>query len=228
IKVVGGPAVVSDGVLEALRPYATSGNVQRIFGANRYDTAARVSANAFPTPGVPTAYIATGSNFPDALAGVAAAGKTGGPILLTGRDSLNPHTRAELARLRPARIVILGGTAVVSSAVASQLAPYATTGSVQRLAGADRYSTAAAVSRGTFATADTVFIATGTNFPDALGGGPVAGRDGAPLLLVPSGSVPASAAAELRRLNPARVIVLGGTSVVSVGVAAQIDSILGD
>ena len=227
IKVVGGTTVVPAAVLDALRRYATSGTVVRIAGANRYATAARISAEAF-SPGVGTAYVATGSNFPDALAGVAAAGTTGGPILLTPRDSLHPDTRAELARLRPAHIVVLGGTAVVSATVASQLAVYATAGSVSRLAGADRYLTAAAVSNGTFATADTVFIATGSNFPDALGGGAVAGRDRAPLLLVPSGSVPASVAAELRRLDPARVVVLGGTSAVSSGVATQIDSILGN
>jgi putative cell wall-binding protein len=99
---------------------------------------------------------------------------------------------------------------------------------VTRLAGADRYATAAAVSSATFSSATTVFVATGRNFPDALGGGPVAGRVPGPLLLVPGTSVPASVVAELQRLDPGSVVILGGTGVVSSGVAAQIDAILGD
>jgi hypothetical protein len=72
--------------------------------------------------GVPIAFIATGANFPDALAGAAAAGVLGGPVLLTTRDSLPAVTAAELARLRPARIVVLGSSGVVSDAVLSAVA----------------------------------------------------------------------------------------------------------
>ena len=227
IRVIGGPGVVSDGVLDTLRGYATSGVAQRLSGANRYATAAAVSADTF-APNVPAAYVATGANFPDALAGVAAAGLAGAPILLTAPDVIPGETAAELSRLRPGRIVVLGGPTVVSEAVAATLRGYATSGNVQRLAGADRYATSAAVSSGSFATGDTVFIATGANFPDALGGGPVAGIVQGPLLLVQSGSLPASVAGELQRLDPERVVVLGGPSVVSDSVASQIQWLLSD
>ncbi|MEO7296678.1 MAG: cell wall-binding repeat-containing protein, partial [Candidatus Limnocylindria bacterium] len=103
-----------------------------------------------------------------------------------------------------------------------------TSGGVTRLAGADRYATAVAVSSGTFTTADTVFIATGLNFPDALGGGPVAGGLPGPLLLVPGTAVPPSVATELRRLDPDSVFILGGPSAVSEGVASQIANLLAD
>lgn len=225
IKVIGGAAMVSDGVVEALRAYATSGTVQRIAGSNRYATAALVSADTFG-PGVPVAYIATGEMFPDALSGVAAAGMNGGPILLVRSDEIPSETAAELSRLAPGRIVVLGASAVVSDAVAAGLAPYATSGSVTRLAGSDRYATAVAVSSGTFATATTVFVATGLNFPDALGGGPVAGGLPGPLLLVPGTSLPSTVATELSRLDPGTVVILGGTSAVSDGVASQIESLL--
>ena len=227
IKVIGGSAIVSNGVVDALRRYATSGTVQRIAGDNRYATAARVSADTF-APGVAVAYVATGTGFPDALSGVAAAGSRGGPILLVGADQIPSETAAELSRLRPGRIVVLGGTGVVSAAVASGLSQYATSGGVTRLAGTDRYSTAVAITAATFSTGSTVFIATGINFPDALGGGPVAGGLPGPLLLVPGTSVPSSVANELRRLSPDTVIILGGTGVVSAGVAAQIESLLAD
>jgi putative cell wall-binding protein len=227
IKVVGGPSAVSDQVLESLRQYASGGTVHRVSGSNRFGTAAAISRDAF-APGVGTAYIATGANFPDALSGAAAAGASGAPILLARSSDIPAETATELDRLNPGRIVILGGTSVIGSGVQSALAQYATTGTVTRLAGADRYSTAAVVSSGTFRTASTVFIATGTNFPDALGGGPVAGGLPGPLLLVSGSGVTSAGAAELRRLDPSSVVVLGGTSVVGPGVVDQINMILGE
>jgi putative cell wall-binding protein len=227
IEVVGGTAVISNGVIDALRAYATSGTVARIAGANRFATAARVSADTF-APGVSVAYVATGEMFPDALSGVAAAGTNGAPILLVGADHIPAETAAELDRLDPGRIVVLGGAGVVSDAVAAGLSGHATSGSVTRLAGADRYATAVAVSRGTFASGTTVFVATGMTFPDALGGGPVAGGLPGPLLLVPGTYVPASVAGELQRLDPDTVVVLGGTSAVSNAVTSQISSLLAD
>jgi putative cell wall-binding protein len=226
IKVVGGASIVSDGVLASLRSYATSGRVTRLAGANRYATAAAISSDTFAT-GVPVAYVATGTNFPDALAGVAAAGSGGGPVLLTSPSQLPADTVAELSRLRPGRIVVLGGTSVISDGVAAALRGYATSGRVDRLFGANRYATAVDVSSSTFGSSEVAFIATGTNFPDALGGGPVAGSIPGPLLLVPGTSVPGDVASELRRLAPGRVVILGGTSVVSASVQAQIETILG-
>ena len=225
IKVVGGTAIVSDGVLASLAAYATTGSVTRLAGANRYATAAAISADTFSS-GVSVAYVATGTNFPDALAGVAAAGSGGGPVLLTSPTRLPDETVAELGRLRPGRIVVLGGTSVISDGVAAALRGYATSGKVDRLSGANRYATAVDVSSSTFGSSEVAFIATGVNFPDALGGGPVAGSVPGPLLLVPGTSVPADVANELRRLAPERVVVLGGTSVVSASVQAQIETLL--
>ena len=225
IVVVGGSTIVSQVVVNQLSAYATTGTVRRLAGANRYATAAAISRDAFPQD-VPVAYVATGTNFPDALAGVAAAGSGGGPVLLTQPNELPWETAAELSRLRPDRIVVLGGTSVISGAVANALNAYADSG-VTRLSGANRYATAVGVSRNTFASSEVVFIATGLNFPDALGGGPVAGSVPGPLLLVPGTSVPTDVAAELQRLGASRVVILGGTSVVSSGVQAQLGSLVG-
>jgi putative cell wall-binding protein len=196
--------------------------VQRFGGADRYATAALVSANHF-APGVPAAYVATGANFPDALAGGPAAAKAGAPILLVARDEIPAATRAELTRLRPGRIVVLGGGAGISEAVEVALAAYQTGGGVSRIGGADRYATAAAVSRATFAPGlATAYVATGLTFPDALVGGAAAARAGSPVLLTQPGSLPASTEAELRRLAPQRIVVLGGPVAVSEGVVARL------
>ncbi|MEO6578103.1 MAG: cell wall-binding repeat-containing protein [Candidatus Limnocylindria bacterium] len=223
IVVLGGTSVVSDAIVAALRTYAVSGEVTRISGADRYATAARTSADVF-APAVPVVYVASGGSFPDALAGGVAAGRQQGPVLFVAATSVPSATATELGRLRPSRIVVLGGTAAVSDSVLTRLRSYATSGTVTRLAGADRYATAVEVSKATTGTdaPRTVYIATGTGFADGLAGTPAAARANGPLLLVPAGSLTDAIAAELRRLNPPRVIILGGTGAVSNGIAAQI------
>lgn len=223
IVVLGGTSVISDAVVAALRSYATSGVATRIAGSDRYATAARVSAASF-VPGVPVAYVATGTSFPDALAGGAAAGRQKGPVLLVTGRSVPSSTASELARLKPARIVVLGGTSVISDAVATTLRSYATGGALTRLAGADRYATAIAISMATTGNdaPRTVYVATGSTFADGLSGAPAAAKANGPLLILPKGSLTAPVAAELRRLNPPRIIILGGTNAVSSALAAEI------
>jgi putative cell wall-binding protein len=202
---------------DILRTYLDPGlaiaNATRIAGPDRYATGAAVSATLFGS-GVPVVFVATGNDFPDALAGGPAAARRGGPVLLVGGAGPSDAVAAELTRLQPASIVILGGPSVVGDDMAAALAAFAP--SVTRIAGADRYETAAAVSAATFDPGvPIVFVATGTNFPDALVGAAAGARLGGPVLLVPGDGIPAAVAAELTRLAPARVRVLGGPSVVS-------------
>ena len=100
--------------------------VGRLAGPDRFSTAAAVSVATFG-PGVPVVYIANAYNFPDALAGAAAAGTAVGPVLLAAPTGpLHPATAAELARLKPGRIVVLGSAGVVSDAVHASLGAYLT------------------------------------------------------------------------------------------------------
>lgn len=224
IVVLGGPGSVGDDVLDALKSY-TSGSVSRIWGPDRYAVAAEVSKSAFD-PGVPVAYIATGTTFPDALAGVGPAAIQGGPILLVRGGVMPSVTATELRRLEPQRIVVLGGPGSVGAAVFDALDSY-TDGSVTRLWGDDRYGAALDISRGSFDSADTIFVATGRNFPDALAGGPLAATTAGPLLLVPGTSLPDGFTTEVRRLGASKAVILGGPASVSTGVEAQLESLLG-
>jgi putative cell wall-binding protein len=196
----------------------------RLFGADRYATAAAISAATFD-PGVPAAVVATGATFADALAGAAAAAELGGPLLLVTPTAIPAATAAELARLDPAHIYVLGGPAAVGNAVLTGLGAYTTPtgGAVTRLAGADRYATAAAVSAAVFSPGVShVFLATGQNYPDGLAAGPAAALVGGPVLLVTPTAIPAATATELARLAPQRIIVVGSTGVISDAVAAAL------
>ena len=216
--IIGGRGVVSDYVSLLVGRYQTGGGNTRIAGADRFATAAGVSAATF-APGVATAYVASGLTWPDALAAVPHAARVGGPLLLTKPDVVPAVIRAELQRLQPGRIIVLGGTSVVSQAVMLELDGY-TAGAVIRIAGQDRYATAANISSFHMPSgAPLVYVTTGGNFPDALAAGPAAAHRGAPTILV-KGPIPASSAAELDRLNPSRIIVLGGPRVISTGTEA--------
>jgi hypothetical protein len=94
-----------------------SNKVMRIAGSNRYDTAALISKQVFPN-GSKVAYIASGTNFPDAL--VSSMFKDG-PILLTDPYRLSEPTKNEIVRLRPDRIVIIGGNIAVTPQVEAEL-----------------------------------------------------------------------------------------------------------
>jgi putative cell wall-binding protein len=124
--VLGGPVAVSDAVVAQLAGLGFT--VQRVAGANRYATAAAASTLAFLGPTLETAgstvhrvYVAVGTNFPDALAGSAMAGLRFAPVLLVQPTSVPQVVIDEIVRLQPREIVILGGEAVVSEAVASIL-----------------------------------------------------------------------------------------------------------
>lgn len=194
----------------------------RVSGADRYATAAALSQSAYPT-GATSVFVATGADFPDALAGSAAAGHLSVPVLLVQANAIPTATRTELDRLNPQNIVVLGGTGVVSESVRTGLQPYASTGTVSRLSGSDRYATAAAISAAYYAPGvAAAFVATGSGFADALAGAPAAALRDSPLLLVTKNGIPAATQAELDRLNPQRIYVLGGGASISSAVGTAL------
>lgn len=200
-----------------------AGTVTRIAGADRYETAASISAATF-APGVPVAFVATGAKAADSLAGSVAAALGGGPLLLIPAGSIPGSVASELTRLNPGQIVILGGNGAIWPAAVPLLDAY-TTGPVTRLAGADRYGTAAAISAATFAPGVPVaYIATGQSYADALAGSVAAALGPGPMLLVPGSWVPSPIANELSRLQPGRIVILGGTGVVADLIVPTLDA----
>jgi putative cell wall-binding protein len=96
--------------------------------------------------------------------------------------------------------------------------------SFTRLAGADRYATAAAVAVDTFGTSPVAVLTTGERFPDALSGAFVAGASRAPIVLTRQATLPAATAQALETMRTARVIIVGGADAVSEAVEADLQS----
>ncbi|QJU52493.1 glycosyl hydrolase family 8 [Herbiconiux sp. KACC 21604] len=221
IVFLGGPNTIGTEVEAALKAIAPT---TRIGGADRYAVSAAVSATTF-APGARAAYVPSGEVFPDALAGSAAAGGLGAPVLLTRKAEVPSAIADELGRLDPAALRVLGGQNTVSTATQNALARIAPT---TRVGGADRYAAAAAISAEVFAPGRTrtVYVASGEVFPDALSASATAIANHAPVLLVTRDAVPAATAAEISRLSPARIVVLGGVNTVSPAVESALNDLL--
>ncbi|MFE6963808.1 cell wall-binding repeat-containing protein [Agromyces sp. NPDC057679] len=195
--------------------------VSRLQGADRYATAAAISKASYPTPGVPVVYVAAGLEFADALAAAPAAAHKGGPLLLSATSSLPASTLAELKRLAPKQIVIVGGTGAIGGAVATALGKVAPT---KRIGGADRYDTSRRIAADAFGSAKTAYVATGRDFPDGLSAGAAAGALDVPIVLVDGKARTAGTATVslLKKLGVAEVRIAGGTGVVSSGVQSSL------
>ena len=217
VVIAGGQAALPDAALPDLPDVP----MRRIAGANRFETAAQLSAATFG-PGVGTVYVATGANFPDALSGGAQAAREGAPILLVDGDRMPSSTDAELRRLAPQRIVVLGGTAVIPESMATLLAGYAP---VERLAGPDRLSTAVEVSRASAgAVRGRVLTAPGGDYPDALVLASAAWIFDGPRLLLSDGAVPQVVLDEIARLQVNGIEHLGPSP--SIDAVSQLTSVL--
>lgn len=195
----------------------------RLSGTDRYGTSVALSRAAFG-PDVTEVFIASGADFPDALAAGPLAAHAGAPLLLVRPGSVPGAVVTELQRLKPQRITVLGGPTTVEGPVLTQLASL-TGALVTRTHGGDRYGTAAAAAE-SWHTAETVVVVSGAAFPDALTGGAVGAQLAAPLLLTAPGSLPGVTAQSLSRLQPSRVAVIGGATTVSEAVLASIRQVV--
>jgi len=220
--VIGAPSAGGGAGLSPL--WLPPGGVVRLAGPDRFATSVAISQE-FYAPGVDAVYIARGDAFPDGLAAGPPAGReVAGPILLTEKDALPVEVADELARLQPKQIFILGGSAVVSESIAWQISVY-TTGSVTRLAGLNRYETAASVSSRFYSSIYNgnyaVCIARGDAFPDALAGGPLCSTQRGPILLTPSDALPEVVTHEIDSLqltSTGTFYILGGEAAISPAI----------
>jgi putative cell wall-binding protein len=194
-------------------------------GPDRYATAAAVFTAAYPA-GAQGAIVATGENFPDALAASSLAGLLEYPIVLVTKDSIPEDSRRILASLIGKKeIIVAGSAAAVSEGVYGQLNAY---GTPLRLGGADRYETALAIYEHgkRYGWPKTAIVTTGAKYPDALAISPYAAFAHAPVFLV-GDSVPAALEAELQAGGFNEILVLGREAAVSRAVESRLTSILG-
>jgi Tol biopolymer transport system component len=176
------PLVARDNGVPAYQPRLYD-RVVRLTGENRFTTAVAVSRSHWRSVAdasdqrerAGAVVLSRSDTFADALGGSALAAAKRGPLLMTPPTALNADTRAELLRvLAPGGTVyLLGNPGALATGVEDAVRALGFT--VKRVAGADRFGTSVAIAKEIDPTPDTVLLATGMEFPDALTAGAAAG-----------------------------------------------------
>lgn len=214
VYILGGTGAISDAVVKELR--ADGIDVERLSGADRYETAAKI-AGKFDT--AKSAVVVNGQNFPDALSVASYAGSEGMPILLSREDAVPFATKAALTKLGTENTLVIGGTGAISKKAFNQLP------TPLRIKGADRYETSLEVAKYFGSTSDTIYVATGTGFADAMSGGALAAKQNTGVYLVGK-SVSDDLASYLEESGVEFAKVIGGSYAVSDKVVEELDEIL--
>ncbi|MCL2504314.1 MAG: cell wall-binding repeat-containing protein, partial [Coriobacteriia bacterium] len=122
----GSDAAVSSGAEDAVKALGTRPTVRRISGATRYGTAQEIAAYAFENSLATKGFIgiATGADFPDALAGGVATGRRGGILVITAPDApLRDWATclSDACAIAKPDVQIYGGSNVVPDSVMDRL-----------------------------------------------------------------------------------------------------------
>lgn len=149
----------------------------------------------------------------DAMVAVPLSKKYDAPILMTSSKDLDADVLDEILNLDADVVYIIGGTGAISADVEQKLINYGLT--TVRIAGTDRYDTAAQIAH-LVGSPGTVYLAYGYGEADALAASAFAAKQGIPILLTDTNSLPESTSAVLKELAPSNVTILGGTGIISI------------
>lgn len=172
------------------------------------------------------AVVASGTDFPDALAASSLAGHLNAPILLTDPKSLSNETANELNRLDANAIFVIGGNKAVSHNVENEIRATHPSATITRLTGSTRFDTAHSIYNELAtlgAKPQTAIISTGFNFADALSISPYSYMQSAPFFLSSQSGLDEASLNTLRNFQTA--IIVGGEQAVPTSVEQQLKSI---
>jgi N-acetylmuramoyl-L-alanine amidase len=232
--VIGGGNAISDSVIYQLRtipvlqPY---GQIERISGVDRYDTARKIALKIQALKGgvtLPRAVVVSGTRFADAVAVAPMAFKKDLPILLVNEDGAPAATMDALAAIKSSQLLVVGGDGVVPPAVITSMGVPA----VRIAAGENRFDTAGKLADYMVAsegfTWDNVHVANGNSLVDALAAGPFAGRRNGPLLYATVYAVPVETGGRLvaHKGVTDHLYLLGGTFALNNVVEAKVEQSL--
>ena len=212
-------------IFDSSDPAPTKKGVGRVSGNTRYDTMGSLTERGNWAKGG-SVVLASGANYPDALAASSLAGGFNGPILLTDPNGLSGAAKNQLELLCPSKVFIVGGNAAVSPAVERQVKELLGSGcAVFRVAGQTRYETSLVAAEINPKSSDTVIVATGGNYADALSVSPYAFASGSPVVLCDKSSgLTAGAMDTIRSKAYSNAVIVGGTAAVPASVERQLRS----
>lgn len=197
--------------------------IKRLAGETAADTMQAIVQTAFPHTRK-TVVLTTNAAYFDALSANALAGALHAPVLLTDINQLPAQTRSELQRMQTKTVYICGGSLMVSQAVEDELNQMGIT--VKRIFGEMADDTANKIARTLPRVSDTCFITTSWGYADALSASSFAYAKRAPIFLTKydDGTLSSSTLETIKAKGFKRVIIVGGTSVVSPDVEQTLNA----
>ena len=220
IYILGGTAAVSNNIENIIKNNGY--NTKRLSGKDRFETCNAIVSEFTVKENTPVV-IVNGLNFADALSVSAPASIKGYPILLSGKDALPGYAKDIVKNSKPSEVYIIGGEGALSKNIENEIKKIQSSAKITRLSGKDRYETSLKVNEH-FANRETVIMASGTNYPDALSGSALAGKLNASLLLINDGSLNK----QIKFIDKEKtdgVTLLGGEGVLSKKVQNAIENI---
>lgn len=199
---------------------SSSSIAARLAGDDRYATAAAIAREGWTQSEY--AILVCGENYPDALVATPLAKKVNAPILLSYTGSLPLVTKQELTDLKVKKVILVGGTGVLSDDILSDLQKMGIASN--RLAGNDRYETALVVAS-QFSDASQIAVTTGEDFADALSIAPIAAIKNMPIILVPKNSIADDALGLIKQHKLSKTYIIGNTDQISDHVAQQFPNV---
>lgn len=195
-------------------------DVTRLSGDTRYATAVAIGQEAYPDSTTAVLVAGPDDSMVDGLVAAPLGAALEAPVLLTRNDALPGVTQQDLVARGVTEVVIVGGELAVGEGVVEQLEEMDI--EVERLAGSNRYATAAAVADHLGVETEEVIVASGLqgNLVDALAASGPAAATGTPVLLVRQDGVPGATAAVLE--DYASSVVIGGELAVDDEVLAEL------
>jgi putative cell wall-binding protein len=200
-------------------------NVTRIAGRDRYETSFFIASQV--NPGITNSVIlASGKDFPDALAGAPLSKKLNAPILLVD-DFIYGNSYENLDYIKKhlskdGTIYLLGGESSISSNVVNELEQQGYT-NIKRLGGENRFDTNGNIIDEMNVDEGTpVVIVNGFNFPDALSISSIAASKGYPIFMSQDDIIPDTTINKISSINPSKVYIIGGTGALSNDIQSQL------
>jgi len=216
VIIVGGLGSISTNTENQIKNLGIS--TRRIYGASRYDTSLAVAKEIGLESGV---VVTNGTGFADALSMAPIAANKQMPIVLTPAGKLPDNTKDFLNSSAYNKSYVLGGPAVISNTIQNSLK------NTKRLFGNSRYDTNAAILNEFKNDVDlnNVFLAAGTNYPDALSASALAAKNNSPIILSDGTSINNNVMNFVKSNNSkfGEVIVTGGTAVLNDVVVKSVE-----
>jgi len=180
---------------------------ERISGQDRIETALNIAQKGWVS--AQTVILCEYADYPDSIAAAPFAASLDAPILLTGGNKLDQRVILELQRLKPQKVILLGGEGRLKSLIETELTGLSL--SWERIGAENRYATSVLLAGKI--SSDSLIIANGDNFPDALSAASYAGIQQIPIVLT-SKSLPSSVVEYCERTRPQHIIVIGGEGAI--------------